>query len=301
MKTLKITGYIIFTIALMIVVNTRQASAQLAGLQSIYFENQYLANPAMAGIEKGLNLNLGYQQQWTTTPGSPKLQDFTADYNAGNHVGLGFMINNDDAGLISRTRIMGTYAYHLPVSEESKLSFGLSFGINDSYIDYSKVNGDQGDASVALFNQRRVYADGDLGVSYTSKGLNLQAALPNLNSTFFNTEGTNLDVDRATFYTAASYKFPLDAENDNFTLEPKVAFRGVKGYDDIGDIGGNVVMKEYGFNISALYHTNQSFSVGIGIDLKPIHLLFSYTNNTGPLSTYANNTFEFGVKYMLFK
>jgi len=273
------------------------AWAQLTGLQSMYFENQYLANPAMAGLNKGLNLNLGYQQQWTSLPGSPKLEDFTIDFNPGNKVGLGLIVNSDISGLINDTRIMGTYAYHLPVSETAKLNFGLSAGINDTYIDYGRISGDQGDASVALFNQRKAYFDGDLGIAYTSKGFNAQVAIPNLGSTIFNTQNTNIDVDRATFYTAVSYLIPLSGQNDSFSVEPKVAYRGIKGFQNIADAGFNLVMNDYHLNLTGIYHSNQSVTAGVGIDLQPVRLLFSYTNNTGPLHSDANNTFEFGIKY----
>jgi type IX secretion system PorP/SprF family membrane protein len=300
MKILKITSYLLFTFILSAI--TYQAKAQLTGLQAIYFENQYLANPAMAGMDKGLNLYAGYQAQWTTVPGGPRLQNYTADYNAGNKVGLGFTINSDQSGLISRTRIMGTYAYHLQVSEAGKLNFGISVGVNDSYIDYSKINGDQSDVNVALFNQRRIYFDGDLGIAYTTnEGLNLQVAVPNLGSALFSTNNANLDVDRTTFFTAASYRFPLNTETSNFTLEPKVVFRGVKGFTNMGDFGANLMMQEYHFNITTLYHTNKSVTAGVGFDLKPIRILFSYTSNYGPLSTYADNTFEFGLKYALLR
>ncbi len=281
---------------------SRRASAQLSGLQSAYFMNQYLFNPAMAGLEKGLNLNAGYQHQWTTITGGPKLQDLTLDYNSGNRVGLGLMINTDDAGLINRTRVLGTYAYHLPVSENgSKLNFGLSFGVNDTYIDYSKINGDPGDASVELFNQRRIYMDGDIGVSYTtSNGLNIQAAVPNLGSVLFNDQGNNLAVDRSTFFTAISYQYRF-GEYTNVTIEPKAVFRGVKGFQNIGDGGFNLTMNDYHFNITGLYHTNKSFTAGIGFNLEPVSILVMYTGNSGPLQDYANNTIELGIKYSLMK
>jgi len=296
-KNLSIIRYSLLFVVL-VIGGPKQASAQLTGLQAMYFQNQYLANPAMAGLDKGLNLNLGYQRQWTNIPGDPKLQNLTGDYNSGNKVGLGFIVNNDQSGLIYQTRIMGTYAYHLPLSDGSKLNFGLSFGVNDSYINNSQIQGDQGDLSVQLFNQRRIYMDGDLGIAYTSSGLNVQAALPNLGSIFFNTQGTNLDVDRATFYTAASYVISVSYFND-ITIEPKVAFRGIKGFQNILDAGANLVMAEYNLNVSGIYHTNQSATVGVGLNLKPVGILLSYTNNTGQLRSYANNTFEFGIKYAI--
>ena len=293
-KYIKAAVCILFTAGLMATAPDK-ANAQLTGLQSQYFDNQYLANPAMAGFEKGLIINLGYQSQWTTIPGNPKLQDGSVDYSA-DRVGLGFLLNADQTGLISRTRAMGTFAYHLPVSETGKLHFGVSFGLNDTYIDYSKINGDQGDVEVSLFNQRRVYLDGDLGVAYTDNNWNLQAAIPNLGSVVFNTQGTNLDVDRATFFTAASYKFDLAEDGTGMTLEPKAVYRGISGFANILDAGANLAMPGYHFNVFAMYHTNQSATAGVGVDIESVRLLFSYTNNTGPLHSYANNTFEFGVR-----
>lgn len=283
----------LFTIGL-VVAASNTAKAQLTGLQSSYFDNQYLTNPAMAGFNKGVILNLGYQTQWTTIPGSPKLQDGSIDFNANDRVGIGFVLNADQTGLISRTRAMGTFAYHLPITETGKLHFGVSLGMNDTYIDYSKINGDQTDVSVAAFNQRRTYVDGDLGVAYTDGTLNLQAAVPNLGSVVFNTDGSNLNVDRATFFTAASYKFNLT--DGGMSIEPKAVFRGIKGFTNIVDAGANFAAPDYHFNIFAMYHTNQSATAGAGVDIDNVRVLFSYTNNTGSLRSYANNTFEFGLR-----
>jgi hypothetical protein len=39
----------------------------------LYFQNQILGNPEMAG-KGGLNLNMGIRKQWNTIPGSPSAQ-----------------------------------------------------------------------------------------------------------------------------------------------------------------------------------------------------------------------------------
>ncbi|MBW4888968.1 PorP/SprF family type IX secretion system membrane protein [Mucilaginibacter sp. HMF5004] len=293
---------IVSILCMVLILGIQQASAQLTGMQTMYYQNQYLANPAMAGMEQGLNINLGYQQQWTSVPGGPKLQNFTADYNSGNNVGLGLNVSGDNAGLINRTRVMGTYAYHLPLSDkDDKLSFGLSLGINDTYIDYTKVNGDQGDVAVQNFNQRSIYVDGDFGISYTGRKFTAQAALPNMKTLFFsNDNNNNLEVDRATFFTALSYKIHADNGISNYTLEPKIAYRGVKGFDNILDAGAQMTMNDYNINFGGMYHTNKSFTITFGVNLAAMDIMAAYSNNTGPLSVYANNTFEFGIKLKMF-
>jgi type IX secretion system PorP/SprF family membrane protein len=279
-----------------------RANAQITNIQSVFFQNQYLINPAMAGMEAGLNLNMNYHQQWTDVPGSPRLTTFTADYNSGNKVGLGLNIYNDKAGLINRTRIMGTYAYHITLNDKGdKLNFGASFGLNDAYIDESSIIGDPGDLAIPEFNQHGVYADGDLGVSYTSNKFNFQFALPNLKRVFFKSASDDVDVEASTFYTALSYKFQLsnDFNYSVFTFEPKIAYRGVTGFNNIFDVGFNLYRNtfedKYQVNILGIYHTDNSITLGAGVDFHNIGLLFSYSYNTGPLSTYANNTFELGI------
>jgi|GEM_PF-109787 len=284
------------------------AHAQLTNIQSIYFQNQYLANPALAGMEPQLNLNMDYHQQWLGVPGSPTLTTFTADYNSGNKVGLGLNVYGNNAGLISRTRIMGTYAYHIPLNDKgSKLSLGLSIGFSDAHANEGEVVGDQGDLAVSQFNAHGVYPDGDIGVAYTSPKFNAQLALPNLKRAFFQTQADAVDVEASTFYAAMSYKVQLTYSNNYsiYSIEPKVAYRGIMGYSNVFDVGFNLYRTtfedNYQLNLQGVYHSDNSLSWGFGIDYHTLGLLFTYTYNTGPLSSYANNTFELGISLKLLK
>jgi type IX secretion system PorP/SprF family membrane protein len=149
-----------------------QALLEPSGTQ--YFQNQYLSNPAMAGIEKGLHLNAAYRKQWSGIDGAPVTKFFTADGAMGNRVGAGLNIFNDVAGLINRTRIGLTYAYHLPLSDaDHQLHFGLSLALNVQRIDYKNVNGDATDPSVSAFNRRDDYFEGEYGMAYTDTKLTL--------------------------------------------------------------------------------------------------------------------------------
>ncbi|WP_235524284.1 PorP/SprF family type IX secretion system membrane protein, partial [Pedobacter sp. Hv1] len=89
------------------------ASAQLNPLGSQYYNNQYLINPAFAGMGQGLKLNAAYRKLWSGIPGSPLTQNITADYGFGK-VGVGLNVNNESAGLLRQTRAVASYAYHLP-------------------------------------------------------------------------------------------------------------------------------------------------------------------------------------------
>jgi type IX secretion system PorP/SprF family membrane protein len=278
------------------------SKAQLNPFQAMYFQNPYQYNPAMAGMDHVLNLNLGYRQQWTGFTGAPKTSSFTADYQPVEKVGVGLNINDDQEGLIRDTRVMGSYAYHLPLSgNNDKLSFGLSLGVDDGRIDYSKVHGDVTDIELAQYNQLKPYVDGDFGIAYTNDRLSVNAALPDLKSTFFKSSDQRFDADRLMFITVASYKIDFDPDHDKgFSLEPLAAFRMVRGYNDIVDCGFNFIMNNYGLSLQGIYHSSQSMDVGINLDQRTYLLSFNYNLETGPFTTYAYGTFEFGLKLRLF-
>lgn len=274
-----------------------QALLEPSGTQ--YFQNQYLSNPAMAGLEKGLHLNAAYRKQWSGIDGAPVTKFFTADGAVGNRVGAGLNIFNDVAGLINRTRIGLTYAYHLPLSDgDHQLHFGLTAAFNVQRIDYKNVNGDVTDPSVSAFNRRDDYFEAEYGMAYTDTKLTLQASLPNVRSIV---TGDNKGVDGGgIFFTAASYRFAVDETITS--VEPKLCYRGIRGFDNILDAGVNVSLLNNVANVMAMYHTSKSVTAGIGVNImKTVGVQAMYTSQTGGVKTYVDGTFEVGVTVNLFK
>lgn len=275
------------------------AWAQLSSFHAQYFQDQYLVNPAMAGVEGGMKVNAGYQLLSTGAAGSPNAKYGSAEYAWGSKVGVGLLINADQAGLIARTRVMGSYAYHLPLNETDRLSFGLSLGVNSTHFQADQVVGDTGDQSAALYNARPVYVDGDFGLAYMGRQLSVQVAVPNLRSLFFTSADQSLAPYRSDLYLAVGYKIDVSGDQDGAVVEPKLAYRGFKNIDGVVDVGANVAMLNNRLSFSGMYHTNQSMTLAAGLGVKQVGLLISYTNDMGPFKTYAANTFEFGIKFNL--
>ena len=131
--------------------------SQLNPMGSVYYHNQYAANPAMAGLVEGWELNAAVKAQWTVI----------------------------EAGVVQRTSAKGTYAYHLPLNNKSTfIDFGLSAGIMDENINMSKVLGDLTDVQLGNFNDRKTYLDVDFGIAFRTAHLTIQGALPNLKRVF---------------------------------------------------------------------------------------------------------------------
>jgi type IX secretion system PorP/SprF family membrane protein len=286
-------------IVLISILVKQEVKAQLNPMGALYFQNQFLGNPAMAG-KGGLNLNMGIRKQWNNIPGSPSAQTLTVDYDLTDKAGIGFNVNNDKSGLLKRTRLVSTYAYHLPVNDNNdKLSFGLSFGLLNERINNEELIGDSDDLSVASYNQRSTFLDGDFGLAYTAGRINIQLTLPNLKS-MVNQDDVSGANDRSTFFSAISYKIKTGVTS-GLEIEPKAVYRGVNGFNDILDLGANLSYGGNKLNVFGMYHSTKSATVGIGMNYQNLGFGGIYTTSTSALSGYTNGNFELSLRANLLK
>lgn len=275
---------------------TQSSFAQISYLGSQFYENQYIGNPAMAGLEENIILNLSYRSQWRTMPGSPITQSFTGEYGK-DKVGMGINIYNDKAGLLGLSKAVGTYSYHLPLDDEGrKIHFGVSIGMSNTTFDQNKVIGDGNDYLIEDYN-RKPYMVGDFGMAYTTENLTLQAALPNMKK-YFEKDERNM-IDRATFLMSISYKVALQIEG--VYLEPRFGYRGAKGIDNILDIGSSINFHNDFLTAMGMYHSNKSFTLGFGFKLQDRYSVNGYyTNQWTELSTSLGGNFEIGLRANVF-
>lgn len=287
----KIYRYLLVSFACVLILQS--ASAQINPLGNMYFQNQYLGNPAFAGVQEGLNANLVYRKQFNQVPGAPATQAFTGDYGFGNRTAVGLNFNLAKSGLINHTRFMATYAYHLPVADDKHVHFGLSMGVAREYINNRDITGDSYDPAINRFSERGSQLDGDFGVAYTDTKLTLQASVINLGK-YLKTDPNFIDgVNYGTFFTAVAYKIEL---NNQFYAEPKIGYRGIKGFDNVLDAGMNFSYQSR-FSVFGLYHSTESATFGFGINYEALTFTGMYTSNTSAMRGYTNGDFEIGLNY----
>jgi type IX secretion system PorP/SprF family membrane protein len=276
---------------------TPNTYAQINPLGQSYFQNQYLANPAMAGLAKGVQVNLAYRQQWTGMPEAPMGQSFTGQYGAGK-LGFGVNLFNDKASILSKTRAMATVAYHLPLGANGQqLSVGVSGGMMDQSISSDNPE-DMSDVSVAKFNDRGMYFDGDLGLAFTGKGLNIQASLPNVRGLRQEYVTDNL-VNQPTFFSSISYKTKINlSEGVNpLGIEPKLVYRGVEGFKSLVDVGANWTVLQEKLSVLTMYHSTQNVTLGLGVVYKGLGLNALHTTKSYDIRGLGQSYFEIGLQY----
>ena len=270
--------------------------AQILPLNAQYFQNRYLVNPSMAGINEGFNINGSFRKQWSNIPGAPITQSVTLDQQV-EKVGWGVNVYNEKSGGLQRTKAVGTFAYHLPLSDNNQqLNFGVSFGFSRDRLDLSDMrNIDFNDPSIARFNDRGSYLDGDFGVSYTSQNLTVEGAVPNMRSVFRNDDLSY--VNKPTFYSAVGYKFNFGEGINGISLEPKGVFRGIKNYKNLWDAGINANFANDKLYVMAMYHNTENATFGFGMNYKSTLYFMAYYNTaTSAISGYTDGDFEVNVR-----
>ena len=270
-------------------------SAQINPLAAQYFQNTYLANPAMAGVKQGIFVNLGYRTQWTNIEGSPQNISATGEYGT-EKVGLGFNFYEDEAGLLTRSKLQASYAYHLPLNnDEKKLHFGISLGLQTNSLNLQKAIGSPNDLTALRFNDKESIIDGDFGLGYSDKNLTIEGSISNLKNQLQIED--NQISNYVTFMTAISYNVAFS----DWQLQPKVVYRGVKNFKNILDMGFELRTYNGQLNFMSMYHTNQSMSFGLAAFNKgrQWQLLTLYNTPVKALKSYAVGTFEIGLQFKI--
>lgn len=151
---------------------TKATYAQEIGQLSFFDQTHYIWNPAFTGLQKNLDAQLLFRQQWVSLPGSPQsgyagLQKNIEDAN----MGLGGVLILDRSGPISKNGIQLNYAYRLreAFGDDSVLSFGFSGSISQLRFDSSsEIFNDDGDPLIDLMPNSAIFPTLNFGFVYLS-------------------------------------------------------------------------------------------------------------------------------------
>ena len=270
-----------------------RVAAQVNDFGAGFFQNQYLFNPAMSGLhEKQGDIGAGYRKSGNIKDG-PQSYFFTGDYAFKNNVGAGVNIFFDRAGFLSTSRMMATYSYHVQLDEIKRLHFGLSLGGILQRLDMNNIYGDPNDPVLYNYNNQRMKFEADFGVAYTDGKLTIQAAAPNLASTFRKENKTIANQQQ--FFGALSYKTNPSGDDGEWSVEPKIAYMLLKGSRSIGTGGANITYNNL-INLFGMYRTNKSVTIGAGLKLSNFAQITTiYKTQSEEFKSYSGGDYEIGL------
>ena len=106
-----------------------------------YMYNTINVNPAYAGSRGAMSIFALHRTQWVGLDGAPVTNAVSVNTPInGSNLGLGLSLINDKIGPTVENNFSADLSYTIPVSETSKLSFGLKLSANLFDLDVLKLD-----------------------------------------------------------------------------------------------------------------------------------------------------------------
>ena len=291
-----ITKYVILIVAFLF---WMKSEAQQLPLFSQYYYNPFVYNPAFTGTAETNNAYLIHRSQWKDMPGSPTTYALTIDGSVKEkEIGLGLSLFNDQTDIFSRTGLYGSYSYHLPLNSEHNIYVGLSAGIIDNKIDFSRTNvTDVNDPLLYNTNRRKVTTDATFGLSYFWQDLTVGFSVPQLLGKKINYDEDNTNVYmrlRRHFIGSVMYNFEI---NEDIDFIPSIMTRAAKGSPFQFDVNANFSWKDM-VRAGLSYRLGYSAGMNLGVKLNNnLTAGYAYEYVISPIGKFSGGGHEIILGY----
>jgi type IX secretion system PorP/SprF family membrane protein len=272
-----------------------------------YYLNPFTINPAITGSDVYPVADLAINKQWLAFPNSPSTLSISGNCRIGfwdfydpkgfvntgplklkDRIGLGFDIFKDNNGPLSTTGILLSYAYHMPVTEDSRLSFGMSMLGSFYSLNSSLFKPDQPDPYLMTGNSNSFRYNFCAGTYYYSP-----AYFAGISATKLLADKMNVNNqlnEEPGFHLIAGYK--LMRNSNSFNLEPSVILTKSANTDFSCDIHAKLYIRRYNW-IAFSYSTSEKMNILIGLHLyKMLYIGYNYGYTMSKIASYNYGSHE---------
>lgn len=278
-------------------------SAQQIPISTIFIENPFAFNPAVAGIDKGFKIRMNTRIQWMGFDDSPVTNQLSAyGPHKRRNIGYGGNINYDKTGPTSTFKMSGAFATNFAFNFDIRVSFGINLGLlqyradgtqfefydhyDDLYAPNTVMSSYQPDAGAGMYIY---HYDWYIGLSAQQLFNN------NLKFTGENSKRNRLKTH---FYGLAGYRFTLDRQ---WVIEPAILMRKVVSLPFQMDFSGRVIYKQQfwgGINARNTFESFDDISLTLGyIHERRIYISLAYDLTFAKVRNYTAGTIELVLGY----
>ena len=286
-------------------------SAQQYGQYSQHMLNKYQFNPAYAGLERSLSINLVNRSQWSKLSRNPSQQGVSAHLPVYLiNGGVGFSIETEGIGLERNTAFQLSYNYVIQ-SSIGIFSTGAGVGLYRKQLDGTGIITPDGEYEGGIIDHHDIQlsenaingqtAQWMLGIYYSGKFLEAGFSIQNLPAHAINLNPTSIELKpRYIIYAESAF----DELSSSFILRPSVLLMLNQqeiqlSSSLIADFGNILVgLGLRGFDRNSLDGLN--FILGMQLN-KHFRLSYSYDYGLNSLQDYAEGSHEIMINYNLQK
>lgn len=289
---MKIKSYIVFFVLVAFACNGQQLP-----MLSNYFYKPFAYNPALAGDKDVTEVFASHKNMFNNFQGSPVLSVVSVDGKLkAKKAYAGLYIANQSKGLFNNTNAFASYAYRANFTDDVFLKLGLSIGVFDQTVNYSKLAvQNYSDPNLFFSNQRRTGLDANAGFSFHAYGLTAGFSVPQLLGTQMK---YNDNLNTRSFYQqtqhflgSLQYEVPINKEKEMY-VTPFGLVRFVANAPLQYDGGINFDWKDK-FWLGATYKSDYAVGINAGVTLnRRLSVGYSYDYMIGNIASYAGTSHE---------
>jgi type IX secretion system PorP/SprF family membrane protein len=285
-----------FTLLFFILLGLNAKAQQLPQFTQ-YMLNKYAYNPAYAGSNPYWDVTSNNRYQWTGITDAPRTFTLSA---AGplknNKLAMGGYLYTDIVGPTRRLGFQTSFAYILNITEEIRLSFGLSVGFNQWILDADKITTvHEDDFYFGNGLLKSFDPDGKFGLYLFHDNWYFGASIEQIfhdNVSFLATQTSSETYMENHFYFLTGYTFNL---SDSWQLEPSALLKINNPAPLKFDANLRVIYDEK-FWIGGGYRINDAYTLMAGFMYNDIMQFgYSYDITNTALKNYSFATHELNL------
>jgi len=258
-----------------------------------YMLNDLAINPAVAGKDNYADVRSNNRYQWVGMTDAPRTYMLTLHSPLKNrHMGIGTHIYTDIVGPTRRVGISLAYAYHIKIAEKTRLSLGLSAGIQQWGIDGHKLHlHDAGDDNLLTQYQTKIVPDFGAGIYVHNEQWYIGLSAPQLYQSPIKLYegGDNKGTLVRHFILNGAYKINV---NEDFKVEPSFLVKYANPTPLEIDLGARVIYQEQVW-LGLGYRHHDAITALVGFMYKNYLMIgYSYDFTTSNLKKYSSGTHE---------
>lgn len=289
----------LFVLSLLLLSFGSKINAQQLPVFTQYLFNKYIFNPAVTGTEDNFSATANYRYQWQGVTDAPRTYILSVH---GPHkfknFGIGGALYTDVTGPTSKTGAYLSYAYHLNLSNDTKLSLGLSGGLLQYRVDGTKITlADPGDLTLANTLMTKLVPDFGFGAYWFGDKFFVGLSVPQfIQAQLDFTEDDTQTLSQLTshFYLNGGYTFKI---NRDFDIEPSAMIRYSNPIQPQLDLTVRGIFQE-SYYLGLMHRTEDALAIMAGYQTANGKFTFGYAYDvtTSGLGAVSAGSHELMVK-----
>jgi type IX secretion system PorP/SprF family membrane protein len=274
--------------------------AQSIPVFSDYISNGLVINPAYSGSRDVLSLSFMFRDQWAGFEGSPKYETFSAHAPLKNaHVGIGFLLLNENLGPTVNTQAYFNYAYRISFGN-GKLALGLKAGINYTSNDWSNLDlNTQVDPAFNNNTKKYILPNFGFGAYYSNRKIFAGLSVPYILNFKESKAGSgyqiNHDLNQYNFLFTTGYLFDVSR---NFKLKPSLLLKYNMIVGQQLDLNLNFILLNDKLWLGAAYRIKEAMSSSLEVQINPqFRVGYAFDYSGGHLNNFSYTSHEIFIRY----